>query len=100
MLDIPPRLVDGAGWLGAALLLAAYALVSSGRLGGGGRAYQALNLAGAVLLALNSAYHGALPSVAVNGVWIAIGMVALGTGLRHDTSEDHRDKPLNGSQRE
>ncbi len=94
MLDILPWLVNGAGWLGAALLLAAYALVSSGRLGGSGRPYQVLNLAGAILLALNSAYHGALPSVAVNGFWIVIGMIALGTGLQHNNKlKERRDKP-------
>ena len=60
-------------------------------LGGGGRPYQALNLAGAALLALNSACHGALPSVAVNGVWIMIGMAALVTGLHHNKSNDHKD---------
>ncbi len=75
-------LVDGAGWLGAALLLAAYALVSSGRLGAGGRPYQSMNLVGAVLLALNSAYHGALPSVAVNSIWIAIGLAGLAVAGR------------------
>ncbi len=82
MSGISPWLVDGAGWLGAALLLAAYALVSSGRLGAGGRAYQSLNLVGAVLLALNSTYHGALPSVAVNAVWIAIGLAGLAAAGR------------------
>ena len=82
MSSIFPWVVDGAGWLGAALLLAAYALVSSGRLGVGGRPYQSLNLAGALLLALNSAYHGALPSVAVNGIWIAIGLAGLAAAGR------------------
>ena len=82
MSSIFPWLVDGTGWLGAALLLAAYTLVSSGRLGAGGRPYQSPNIAGAALLALNSAYPGALPSVALNGVWIAIGLAGLGVAGR------------------
>lgn len=70
-------LIDIAGWIGAAALLLAYALVSVRRLAGDSIRFQSLNLAGSVLLALNSGYHGALPSVVVNGVWILIGAVAL-----------------------
>jgi hypothetical protein len=76
---MPPTtvIIDLAGWVGAALLLLAYALVSSRRLAGDSVRFQLLNLSGGVLLAANSAYHGALPSVAVNAVWIAIGLAAL-----------------------
>ncbi len=70
-------LIDLMGWVGAVLLLAAYALVSSRRLAGDSVRFQLLNLGGGVLLAANSAYHGALPSVAVNAVWIVIGLAAL-----------------------
>jgi len=69
--------IDAGGWLGAAALLFAYALVSTGRLRAVGLRYQWLNLAGSVLLLANSFYYGALPSVAVNAVWIAIGVFAL-----------------------
>lgn len=70
-------LIDIAGWIGAALLLLAYALVSNRRLAGDSVRFQLLNLSGGVMLAANSAYHGALPSVAVNAVWIVIGLTAL-----------------------
>ncbi|WP_346109737.1 CBU_0592 family membrane protein [Nonomuraea maheshkhaliensis] len=66
-----------AGWLGAALLLAGYALVSSSRLSGDGTAYQLINLAGSLGLMINSAYNAAWPSAGLNLVWAAIGMVAL-----------------------
>jgi hypothetical protein len=69
--------VDIAGWAGAGLLLLAYALVSFRRLPGDSVRFQLLNLAGGVLLAVNSGYHGAMPSVAVNAVWIVIGLGAL-----------------------
>ena len=59
------------GWAGAALLLGAYALVSAGRLAGGGLTFQLMNLGGAAGLAINSAVNGAWPSVALNLVWIA-----------------------------
>ncbi|HNS03371.1 MAG TPA: hypothetical protein PKM78_13450 [Anaerolineae bacterium] len=76
-MSLSPILIDIAGWIGAILLLLAYALVSSRRLAGDSVRFQLLNLGGGVLLAANSAYHGALPSVAVNALWIGIGLIAL-----------------------
>ena len=73
--------VAAVGWGGAALLLGAYALVSSGRLSGGGITFQVMNLVGAAGLATNSAVNDAWPSVALNLVWIGIGAVTL---LRHE----------------
>ncbi len=77
--------IDLAGWLGAALLLLAYALVSNRALAGDSVRFQLLNLSGGLLLAANSAYHGALPSVAVNAVWIVIGLHALLRARRRRT---------------
>ncbi|MEU9126989.1 hypothetical protein AB0D08_02540 [Kitasatospora sp. NPDC048540] len=92
------------GWAAAAALLAAYALVSAGRLDGSGRAFQLLNLAGAAGLTLNSAAHRAWPSVALNAVWILIGVAALagmssaGTRLRrHPRSRRSRSAGGSGS---
>ena len=68
---------DVLGWFGAALLLGAYALVSSKRLEGDSVAYQSLNLAGSALLIVNSAYYGAYPSVGVNVVWIGIAVFTI-----------------------
>ena len=73
--------VAAVGWGGAALLLGAYALVSAGRLSGGGATFQVMNLVGAAGLATNSAVNDAWPSVALNLVWIGIGAVTL---LRHE----------------
>jgi hypothetical protein len=65
------------GWLGAAGLLLAYGLTSTGRLAPEGARFQLLNLAGALALTANSAYHSAWPSAVLNVVWIGIGAVAL-----------------------
>lgn len=65
------------GWLGAASLLLAYGLTSTGRLPPEGARFQSLNLAGAVALTVNSGYHSAWPSAALNIVWIVIGLAAL-----------------------
>lgn len=70
-------LLTAVGWVGAALLLTGYALVSSSRMSGDGVAYQLINLTGSVSLMINSAYSSAWPSAGLNLVWAAIGVVAL-----------------------
>lgn len=69
--------VDLVGWVGAACLCGAYGLASSGRVAGRSVAYQALNLVGALGLIVNSAYHGALPSVGLNLFWAGVGLFTL-----------------------
>jgi ABC-type multidrug transport system permease subunit len=68
---------DVLGWLGAALLLGAYALVSMRKLEGDSVPFQLLNLLGSGFLIVNSAYYGAYPSVGVNVVWIGIAVFAI-----------------------
>jgi len=72
--------VDVIGWLGAATLLGAYALASAGRLAGTSAGFQVLNLLGSGGLAVNSGYHDAWPSAALNVVWMAVGFAALAHG--------------------
>lgn len=69
--------IAAAGWLGAALVLIAYALISARKLDGSSNWFQALNLAGSAGLAASAATAGALPSAAVNLIWMAIGVVVL-----------------------
>ena len=68
--------VEAAGWLGALLILAAYALLTAGRLTGRSLAYQAMNVVGAAGFVINGWWHGAIPSTALNIVWLLIGAVA------------------------
>ncbi|SEG85490.1 hypothetical protein SAMN05444920_105540 [Nonomuraea solani] len=70
-------LLDAIGWIGAALLLTGYALVSSSRMSGDGTSYQLINLMGSICLMVNSGYNDAWPSAGLNLVWAAIGAVAL-----------------------
>lgn len=71
-------LIEFGGWVGTAALLLAYGLVSTRRLAGDSIPFQVLNLVGGALVLVNSFHHGALPSVAVNVFWIAIGLFAIG----------------------
>jgi hypothetical protein len=68
--------VEVAGWIGAALILGAYALLSAGRLTGKSLTYQLMNVVGAAGFVINGWWHGALPSAALNVLWLLIGAVA------------------------
>ncbi len=70
-------ILDGLGWIGAALILAAYGLVSFKRLAPDSMAYQGLNIAASILLLINTMYYGAYPSSFVNAVWAVIAVVAI-----------------------
>ncbi|MGP8096094.1 MAG: CBU_0592 family membrane protein [Steroidobacteraceae bacterium] len=69
--------VDVAGWIGAALILGAYSLISSGKLKARSRLYQRINIVGAVGLIINGSWNTAWPSVGLNVVWLGIGAYAL-----------------------
>ena len=66
-----------AGWLGAALILGAYALISAGKLQPRATLYQLMNIVGAAGFIINSGWNGAYPSAALNVVWLMIGSYTL-----------------------
>ena len=69
--------VEVIGWCGAALILGAYALLSAGRVRVESLTYQWMNIVGAAGFIVNSGWNGALPSAALNLVWMGIGIYAL-----------------------
>ena len=70
-------LVDIAGWTGAVLILAAYGMLTAGRLTAKSVAYQVMNVVGAAGFIINSAWNSAWPSAILNVIWVGIGVVAL-----------------------
>lgn len=68
---------DSIGWIGAFLLLLAYALVSFKSLAADSLAYQGMNVVASILLAVNTLYHRAYPSSFVNIVWTFIAIFAI-----------------------
>ena len=70
-------LVEVAGWVGAALILGAYLLVSAGKVTGKTPLFQWMNLAGAAGFVVNGWWHGALPSASLNILWMLIAAFAL-----------------------
>ena len=65
------------GWIGAVLILAAYAMLTAGKLQAKSIPYQAMNVVGALGFIVNSGWNGAIPSAALNVVWAAIGVIAI-----------------------
>jgi hypothetical protein len=69
--------VEIVGWTGAVLILAAYGVLSAGKMDGQSRLYQWMNVGGAAGFIVNGWWHGALPSTVLNVVWMLIGGYAL-----------------------
>ena len=69
--------VEVVGWAGAALILLAYLLLSADKLTGQSLLYQGMNIVGAAGFVINGWWHRAIPSTALNVVWMGIGAVAL-----------------------
>ena len=68
--------VEAVGWAGAALILLAYLLLSAEKLSGQSLVYQGMNIVGATGFVINGWWHGAIPSAALNVLWLLIGAVA------------------------
>ena len=68
--------VEVAGWTGAGLILLGYLLISAGKLTGQSPLYQWMNIVGAAGFVINGWWHGALPSAALNVLWLLIGAIA------------------------
>ena len=69
--------VEAAGWIGAALILLAYLLLSMGKVTGQSPLYQGMNIVGAAGFIVNGWWHDARPSAVLNVIWMIIGGVAL-----------------------
>ena len=69
--------VEVVGWIGALQILGAYAMLSAGKLNGSSPLYQWMNVVGAAGFTINGWWHRAIPSTALNVVWMGIGAVAL-----------------------
>jgi hypothetical protein len=69
--------IEVVGWLAAVIILAAYGLLSAGKLDGKSAVYHWMNVIGAAGFVINSGYNGALPSAALNVIWIGIGAFGL-----------------------
>jgi hypothetical protein len=70
------------GLVGAAVVLAAYFGLQSGRLAGDGVAFQLANIVGAGAIALSLVYRFNLGAMAIELSWIAISVYGLARGIQ------------------
>jgi len=75
-------LVEIAGWIGAALVVMAYFLLTYRKLDRESKIYHGMNLVGAVLVGVNAVINQAYPSAAINAMWGVIAIYGLIEGLR------------------
>jgi hypothetical protein len=79
---MPDLIIDVIGWAGMALVLLAYLLITSRRLGSESKLYQVMNLFGAIGLIINSFVNGAYPSAGLNIAWSFIAFYSLFKGFK------------------
>ena len=72
-----PRSRSWYGWLGAALVLSAYLLVSVGSITAKGAAFQLLNLFGSAGIVVSAAAKRDWPPLALNVIWAIVALVVL-----------------------
>lgn len=70
-------LIEIAGWAGALLILAGYALLTSGRVTAQSPLYQWINVVGAAGFVVSGLANQVYPVAGLNIVWMGIGIVAL-----------------------
>lgn len=83
------------GGIGTILVLSAYFLVSTGRVTSASIGFQGMNLVGAILLTIYGFLLFAWASVALNGAWGLIAIVALIRVLRGRSKRKSSPSPLN-----
>jgi hypothetical protein len=74
--------IEAVGWIGAALVLSAYFLLTSRKLGGESITYHNMNLLGGMLVAINAIANSAYPSAAINIVWVFVAIYGVVKGTK------------------
>ena len=81
------------GWTGTVALLAAYGLVSAGRLSGKGTTFQWLNIYGSGGLGVAAVEASVWSAATLNAVWVTIGVVTLVSGSRYGRRGKRTSQP-------
>lgn len=82
-------LLEITGWVGVASYVFAYLLLTIGVLKPSGYPFHLLNMVGAASLIAYSLEYGDKPNVAVNVIWLMIGIGAVGRKLIRKSFRNH-----------
>ena len=85
------------GWVGSVLVIGAYGLNSYQKIKSDSLAFQLMNLAGGILLIINSMYKEAYPFTFINTVWVIIAILAIVRKLKKSTAKLHEKAPNHSS---
>lgn len=69
--------ISTLGWVGSLLVIGAYGLNSYQKIKSDSLVFQLMNLAGGILLIINSVYKEAYPFTFINTVWVLIAIPAI-----------------------
>jgi hypothetical protein len=69
--------ISTLGWIGSLLVIGAYGLNSYQKIKSDSLIFQLMNLAGGILLIINSVYKEAYPFTFINTVWVLIAIPAI-----------------------
>ena len=69
--------IDIIGWAGSAMIVIAYILISLHKVNAASMIYQILNVVGSALLIVHTVYYHTMPAVALNVVWLCVGIIAI-----------------------
>ncbi len=84
-------LIEVLGWTGSVLLIVAYLLATKNIYPATTWQSLTMNLLGAVFLGINGFVHHAFPSVALNSIWVGIGLYGLLAATRSTSRNSAKD---------
>lgn len=80
-------LTETAGWLGVVFYVFSYFLLSTGRVKSSSYIFHGLNALGAIGLIVVSIHEKDKPNVAVNVIWLGIGIYAMAKRFKNDSGQ-------------
>jgi len=80
-------LIDVLGYIGMALLLLSFALLTLKKLRADDWRYPLMNLVGAAFVAVNVGYYGSVPAAILNTAWFVIGVVGFVNARRRSSAD-------------
>jgi hypothetical protein len=83
-------ITEGLGWAGVVFYITSYLLLSTGKLKANSYLFHTLNILGAAGLITDSAYENDKPNLAVNCIWLLIGLWAIGKRLYSQSNRNNR----------
>jgi len=83
-------LIEAIGWAGVIFYVFSYFLLSTGKLKANSYLFHVLNVLGAIGLIIDSGYEDDRPNLAVNSIWLLIGLFAMGKRFHSELNRQNR----------